>query len=153
MCKIPCWPSPAEAKKLIKLGYGHKLMVEEREHPADIKKEYIDRRFIPVLCPAKPGLEGKSDDYGDKKGCVFQEKGLCQLHTICKPVEGRLAICKGREPVDLRNRVALLWDNKKAKALIRKWIREFGKGDKIDWELLGDGSYVYLGDDDDDDDE
>jgi len=139
MCKVPCWPSPEEAKQLIKLGYGPKLMIAGRRLPT--KKD----RYISILSPAKPGSEGR--DNLATEGCVFQKKGLCELHNICKPLEGRLTICnaatKGREPVDLRDRVAELWDNKKAQLLVDKWIKEFGKGGEISWERIN-GGYVYL---------
>jgi len=140
MCKVPCWPSPDEAKLLIKLGYGPKMMIAEREDPTK------EDRYISVLCPAKRGLEGKDNFKATKKGCVFQKKGLCQLHNICKPIEGRLAICEGREPVDLRDRVAMLWDNRKAQLLVTRWVKKFGKGGKANWTRFNDGSYLYLDD-------
>lgn len=138
MCEVPCWPSPEEAKRLIELGYGPKMMVAERW------TGLVKDKFISVICPAKPGLEGK-DNNADIDGCVFQKKGLCQLHNVCKPIEGRLAICEGREPADLRDRVAMLWDNKKAQLLVGEWVKKFGKGGKVSWTRL-DGGYVYLDD-------
>lgn len=143
ICKVPCWPSPEEAKRLIKLGYGPKMMVAERWTGP------VKDKFISVLSPAKPGLEGGHYSYPSKKnkkakGCVFQKKGLCQLHNICKPIEGRLAICEGREPVDLRDRVAMLWDNKKAQLLVTRWVKKFGKGGKTSWTRFNDGGYIYL---------
>lgn len=54
-----------------------------------------------------------------------KKNGLCSLHNICKPIEGRLADCKGQQPVDLRNRVLALWDNQNAKKLILKWINKY----------------------------
>jgi hypothetical protein len=136
MCKNPCWPSPEEAGRLIKLGYGPKMMVAERSFPQT--PDATGYKYIPVLSPARPGLEGKGND-SYIEGCVFQKKGLCQLHTICKPIEGRLAICKGREPVDLRDRVAQLWDNKKAQALVDKWVTAFGYDPKAMKKVLTRG--------------
>jgi len=144
MCDVPCWPSPEEAKRLIKLGYGPKLMVCER---LCLKKEEgVKYRYISVLSPAKEGREGKDNKEVDE-GCTFQVKGLCQLHTICKPLEGRLATCKGREPVDLRDRVAELWDNAEAQQILEEWVQVYGEGENEDWERF-DGGMGYFGDDD-----
>jgi len=40
---------------------------------------------------------------------------------------GRLAICEGREPADLRDRVLAMWDSPSAQRLVKRWIQEFGK--------------------------
>lgn len=121
MChNSPCWPSPQEAKKLIKLGYGSRMMLTSQSHPFD-----RPIRTIFVISPARQNCGGRTNDYG--KACTFQKKGLCTLHNICKPIEGRLAICKGPEPDNLRDQVLLLWDNPSAQKLVEEWIEKFGK--------------------------
>lgn len=146
MCKVPCWPSPDEYRQLVALGYGSKMMLTDRGHPTE-------DRYITVIAPAKRGREGK-DNVADGENCVFQnDAGLCDLHNICKPLEGRLAICendfKGKEPVDLRDRVASLWDNPEAIELVRGWITIYGNGGWEDWDEE-DGVYYYYGDIDED---
>ena len=120
MCIVPCWPTPEEAKKLIELGYGNRLMLNSRFYDVLGKEVFL-------LCPAKKEQEtlyAESESLGPS--CTFQTSdGLCSLHNICKPLEGRLAICKGREPVDLRLRILELWDNEKAKNLVTSWIKKF----------------------------
>lgn len=119
MCKIPCIPSPDEAIKLIELGFGDRMMLNSYVHPRKGRNIYF-------LCPAKKGLERKTN--GNLRGrvrCTFQKEGLCQLHNICKPIEGRLAICKGPEPNDLRLKIVQLWDNSLAEDLVKSWIKKF----------------------------
>lgn len=60
MCKsAPCWPTPAEARKLIKAGYGDKLMLE-------------NRRDLFLLSPAIEYYEGKTAPLPFVEGrCVF----------------------------------------------------------------------------------
>ena len=131
MCRIPCWPSPQEAEKLIELGYGAQMMLNSRYHP---RKGHE----ILVICPAKKGLESKTNwDTRDKRGkvrCTLQKAGLCSIHNICKPIEAQLAICTGPQPDNLRDQVALLWDNPSAQKLAKKWIKEFMK-DKLIAEI------------------
>ena len=137
MCEAPCWPTPAEHQRLLELGFGDKMMVTSREHPTE-------GRYIPVICPAKKGRECK-DNMETDTSCVFQnESGLCELHGICKPLEGRLAICKidgkrrASEPKDLRDRMAELWDNPEAQKLVRDWVFTYGRRDHT-WSFGADG--------------
>jgi len=123
MCQVPCFPSPEEAKKLIKLGYGDKLMLNSRWwHPPG-----SEGREVFLLCPAHKGAEGATDWSSSRRGCTLQKRGKCTIHDVCKPIEGRLAICQGREPVDLRDRVLKLWDNIPAQKLVIAWAKKFGK--------------------------
>jgi hypothetical protein len=120
MCRVPCFPSPAEARKLIDLGYGAKLMLNSRQ-------KYPEDREVFLICPAHKWAGGASDWSSSHRGCTLQKKGKCSIHNVCKPIEGRLAICQGREPVDLRDRVLELWDNIPAQKLVIAWAKKFGK--------------------------
>lgn len=125
MCEVPCWPTPEEAKTLIRLGYGPKMMLNVR---------YFSKYEVAVISPARRGAEGQSGYYGSY-GCVLQKRGRCTIHTVCKPIEGRLAICSGREPIQLRDRVLQLWDNDAARRLVRRWIHKYAKNPKLLLEL------------------
>ena len=147
MCQVPCWGSPAEIQKLLDLGYGDKMMLAERDHPKQ------KGRCIAVISPAKGGREGK-DNIATETACVFQSnEGLCGLHNICKPIEGRLAICnntaKSRQPVDLRDRVAEMWDTPEAQALVRDWVFTYGRRDYT-WTFSPDGSIFCYHEDEED---
>lgn len=123
MCReVPCWGTPQEIASLIRLGYGHRLMLHKRRHPRQ-------NREIWVICPALRGREGKTCSYYTKSsGCNFQTaNGLCSLHNICKPIEGRLAMCRGPEPINLRDQVLLTWDSDEAKNLIVEWKKQYYK--------------------------
>lgn len=115
MCKsAPCWPTPAEARKLIKAGYGDKLMLE-------------NRRNLFLLSPAMEYYEGKTAPLPFVEGrCVFlTTAGKCNLHKIgLKPVEGRLADCTNDAQDDLRTLVLKTWDNKTGQNLAANWMKE-----------------------------
>lgn len=120
MCGVPCFPSPDEARKLIRLGYGPQLMLNSRW-------KYPEDKEVFLVCPAHKWAGGASDWGSTHQGCTLQKKGKCTIHNVCKPIEGRLAICEGREPVDLRDRVVAMWNNPSAQRLVKRWIQEFGK--------------------------
>lgn len=116
MCeRIPCWPSPQEARDLIESGYGRKLM-----HTVDY--DYRIGYDIELICPAPqdytPGTF-TSDRYGV---CVFlTNDDLCQIHnTGFKPIEARL-VDHRNAPEDLHLQVLLLWDTPEGKEVIKLW--------------------------------
>lgn len=63
-CEVPCWPTPEEAEKLIRLGYGNRLMLVSRD---------LNDKEIFVICPARNGNETKYSNRYDTI-CNFQEK-------------------------------------------------------------------------------
>ena len=76
MCRVsPCFPTPAEADKLMELGYYNQLK----------NTTYLDITTGQPYTVLAPELLST--------GCVFlTEKGLCELHEKkLKPLEGRLA--------------------------------------------------------------
>ena len=126
MCKRPCWPTPQDAKKLMDLGYGDRLMIDYWA-PDD----FLDHTEI--LVPAFHGLEkdyapssmSELFRYEKEVGCNFLTAGgHCEIHSICKPTEGHLASCKGT-PRELHLQVAQTWDTPEAKALVERWKEEF----------------------------
>lgn len=128
MCKkAPCFPTPAEARKLIQLGYGPKLMLNFWDIWDDDAQHNVE---VMILSPARKGAEGGL--FGDlRHGCTLQENnGNCSVHRICKPIEGRLAICQGREPIELRERVVALWNNRPAQTLAKQWVEQHGRNKK-----------------------
>lgn len=124
MCRCPCWPSPEEANKLMKLGYGEFMMLDYRD--MQDKSDHWYRVY--VICPANDGFEGKDAPWmpsAEKKGCVFQDRnGLCELHHVCKPIEGRWADCKGNNHGH-RDQVAKMWDNAEGRTTVAAWKRKF----------------------------
>lgn len=117
MCQRPCWPTPEEAQKLIDAGYGDRLM-----------NDYWCRKGgdIQILSPACKGSENGFAPFWPTGGCTFQDKdGLCELHNLdLKPLEGRKALCKGRTPKYLHEKIAKMWDNPEAQELVGKWRKE-----------------------------
>lgn len=114
MCNRPCWPTPKEAQKLIDAGYGNRLM-----------NDYWcrDEGDIQILCPANKGKEGSFAAFMPVGNCTFQdENGLCELHNLgLKPAEGKKALCGGRTPKNLHEKMANTWDNPEAQKLVGKW--------------------------------
>jgi hypothetical protein len=119
MCFIPCWPTPEEARKLLAAGYGKQLMLNYYHHPKESK-------ILWVLSPAKKGRQRKLNTEGEGR-CVFQDsRGLCHLHHQGKPLEGRLASTHGGpDSEELREAIALLWDNQSAQQLAFDWTAKF----------------------------
>lgn len=108
MCVTPCWPTPAEARELMRLGYTDRMMLDFWVGPD---------AYIYIVCPAERGHEGGIAGWVSSGGCAFQtEEGLCEVHDVCKPIEGREAICRAKRPTeypkagDMRKRVKELWD-------------------------------------------
>jgi hypothetical protein len=130
-CYRPCWPTPADARRLIDAGYGERLMLDWWvSSPDDVE----------LLCPASPGCEGSRApevsmfDFfsgGDPfRGCVFQDgNGLCGLHAPnLKPTEGRLAHHTDDGSLNVHEAVAALWDTDEGRAVVAEWkSARFGK--------------------------
>lgn len=112
MChRTPCWPTPSEALHLLQMGYGERLDLEyyQTETPRGGWKN------IWAVVPKLRGTEIFP------KGCTFQDdRGLCELHARCKPLEGRLAHHSGT-PFSLRYQVALLWDTPEGHRVVEKF--------------------------------
>ncbi len=115
MCNRPCWPTPEEASKLIELGYGDALMLDYWSASPDIY----------LLCPAEKGREGMTASFIPTGGCVMLKDGLCALHGICKPLEGRAAH-HAKCPDGLHQSVAALWDSDEGRAVVDTWRNERG---------------------------
>jgi hypothetical protein len=130
MCNRPCWPTPAEAERLLDGGYAARLMADwwsgEDDQP------------IYILCGANPGYEGREAaevsifDYflgtaplahgcsffdAESKRCVLHEGGL-------KPIEGRLVDhdWPGKNN-ELHEAVAATWDTAEGRAAVERWRR------------------------------
>lgn len=117
MCRRrPCWPTPADAHRLIEAGFGPRLMSEWWFDHAQDKTVFI-------LTPAIQGREGGESPAYPSGACTFlDEAGLCQLHDLgLKPAEGRLALCNNRTPDGLHEQIGCSWDNEDARALIKHW--------------------------------
>lgn len=126
MCHAPCCPTPSEVEKLIKMGFGPRLMLDD--DPADINPE-------PIIKPALKGYEGKRAPYNvaSELGCTFWKDGKCELHTKgLKPFTGRYthhnisnehwkAVCE---------KVTKSWGTKKASKLIKRFKKFMGITEK-----------------------
>lgn len=122
MCQAPCCPTPAEVEKLIKAGFGNRLMIDD--DPNDVCSD-------PVIKPALKGWEGQRAPYqvASSEGCTFWKKGKCGLHKLgLKPFTGRYAhhdasrehwhaVCE---------KLKKTWRTKKASVVIKKFMKLFG---------------------------
>jgi len=124
-CKSrPCWPTPDDAKKLIKAGFGYALMLDwwadEDENPDHI---------IYLLCPAVVGYAKAQSPFIPEGRCVFlDENDLCLLHDLgLKPYEGRRSNHDESQEVrgDRHEAIATGWDNEDALNLVKAWCKEF----------------------------
>jgi hypothetical protein len=131
LCRRPCWPTPAEAARLIEAGHGPQLMLAWWERP------HVQGGNVLVLCPAVPGHQGfyapDPDDwrlYEEERSCLMQTAdGLCGLHTAgLKPLEGRLASgCAPYQGVRVRRAIATLWDTPEGRQVVDRWRRRFAR--------------------------
>ncbi len=123
MCKKnSCWPTPEEAKELLRLGYGNKMM----------RNYFVTRNpgeeDIYAIVPAVIGHEGKKfqDWFGGT--CTLYKDGLCTLHDKgLKPSHGKFASCKTSQPY-LFEDIAKTWANPEAQQLVKWWTRKFSTG-------------------------
>lgn len=96
MChQSPCFPTPAEARRLIEEGLSDNLMMTYWVAPDNVPYALLAPVFV--------------DDYH----CIFHDltTGLCQLHQQgLKPIEGRLAHHTYGDN-DLRQAVCETWNS------------------------------------------
>ena len=118
-CDRPGWPTPAEAKRLIHMGLGGRLML-------DYWAEDSDLPYTEVLSPAVKGNEGRGAPFWPSGGCTFLKEGLCEIHDSgAKPYECRAAH-HSREDADVEVcsdhlRVARMWATPKGRAIVEAW--------------------------------
>lgn len=124
MCRTRvCWGTPEDALKLIKAGFGNRLM-NDYWLGGRYDDGYSD---ISLLCPASTGYDGLMAPEERKLlgPCVFlTSEGMCELHTLgLKPTECRLAIHQmGSGDIDTNHRdAAMSWNNEEAQRLVYDW--------------------------------
>jgi len=127
MCRRrPCWPTPAEARRLIAAGYGDRMMLDwwEREGYGDDE----DRADILLLCPAAVGHEGRQAPHDALGRCTFLTADeLCEIHQM-KPLEGAEAMCTGpNNGLELHRRLADTWDTEEGEDVVDLWQRTTAK--------------------------
>jgi len=130
MCGRSCWPTPLEASTLIGLGYGSRMMLDYwqgsptgiRTFDEDGDEEYSD---IYIICGASKGYEGRFANFMfQKEPCVFQTKqGLCEIHNVCKPLEGRMATCDEsfESKINYHKEIAIMWESWEGKLVNSQW--------------------------------
>jgi hypothetical protein len=117
MCRRrPCWPTPADAARLIDAGLAGRLMV-------DWWFDTGQDRTVWLLSPAIQGREARPAPAIPSGVCTFlDERGLCGLHERgLKPTEGQLSMCAGRTPEGLHERIGRTWDTPEGAALVKGW--------------------------------
>jgi len=87
-------------------------------------------KTVYVLTPAIAGRERAQAPAIPSGRCTFLSAGgLCQLHDAgLKPTEGRLALCQGRTPADLHERIAATWETPVGSDLIKRWEADGERG-------------------------
>ena len=117
MCHSPCCGTPEDMQRLIDVGYGDRLMLDE----------WPDGETM--LKPALKGHEHKKAPWstGSKKGCTFWQQGNCELHALgLKPIQGKLAhhsLCM-EEYQQIADMITASWKpstNPNAQAVIDEW--------------------------------
>lgn len=76
-----------------------------------------------ALAPANKSREGKlSRPPGT--GCSLQTKeGLCSIHTVCKPIEGRLTSSHDGHGPEIRWAVGKMWSTKYGNKVYQRWLK------------------------------
>lgn len=127
-CRRPCWGTPDDIKKIIKAGYGERLMVDYWS--------VRDGEDVEIVCPANPNYEAScapevtflSFGGGDLlSGCTFQgDDKLCEIYKI-RPFEGKTSCCKRtrKETEDLHEKVMKTWNTEEGKELVKEWKEKF----------------------------
>lgn len=110
MCKrVPCFPTPQDAKRIIDAGFGDKLTLSLH---ASI---YPKKKMYPLLAP---------NIKTENNHCVFFNDGLCDLHPLgLKPTEGKLA---SHDTIDsgLRVAVCLTWYSKSGTRMLEYFVKQ-----------------------------
>jgi len=101
MCEhSTCMPTPAEARALIRAGFGRRLTTY---------RFYPDPTRLAMVAPAPKGQEGAHDLPHSRACCTFFTAGKCELHNLgLKPLEGRLTH-HDRDWLPIRMEVAGHW--------------------------------------------
>lgn len=122
MCShVPCWGTPDEIMGLLELGYGDKMMLDYYE------KEFIR---IDIVCPATIMACGKVASWNRYGDCVMlNSDGLCTIHSVGKPIEGRVASCERGSTHNVRRSLATLWDTDHGKTVVELWEEIYLKQD------------------------
>ncbi|MBE2198685.1 MAG: hypothetical protein IAE79_08755 [Anaerolinea sp.] len=124
MCqRRPCWPTPADADRLITAGYGNQLML-------DWWFDHEQNSTIYLLTPAIVGSESGQAPAHPAGPCTFLDaNNLCHLHDSgLKPTEGKLALCQNNTPAGLHEDVGRTWDSETGRALIDRWESDPPRG-------------------------
>lgn len=122
MCRIPCWGYPQQFKKLIDLGYGEHMAVDY----------WIgESNYVYMLCFNQKNNNSKEISYWKDDGnCVMQdENGLCKVHNIEKPAEGKNAHHDDSQSEFSSNEIRTLikdaWDTDFGKRLVLEFIEKY----------------------------
>ena len=120
LCRRSCWPTPLEASTLIGLGYGPRMMLDYWQGSPS-GKNFED---VYVVCGAEKGLEGRFTGSWQMEPCTFfNKKGLCEIHDICKPLEGRMATCDEsfKKDANLHKEIAIMWESWEGERVTVLW--------------------------------
>lgn len=113
---------------MIAEGLGPRMMTDYYELCIDLPGE-DDYKWhgVYAICPARKGDEGGHSHFMENP-CVFLVDSLCELHSDRKPFEGRMATCVQTDSdPELHDKVARMWDNPEAQALVAEWKEQYGR--------------------------
>ena len=118
-----CWGTPEEINTLIDLGYAKSLMCDYWVGSIILSEGDISERDeVYIICPAIKGYEGKTGpEYPYGPSALQTDDGLCSLHSICKPIEGRYASCNPNVDINCHALVATLWSSHRGREIVEKW--------------------------------
>lgn len=119
-CLRPCWPLPEEASKLIELGYANRMMLDYWVGDGE------DGGDINIISPACLGYEGYCAPFWPTGTCTMQDvgSGLCDLHGVCKPYEGRITYHD--RVTDQHKAVADAWNCDYGREVVERWGEAVG---------------------------
>jgi len=100
------------------MGYANKLMLDYWT------ADSLMGRRLEILSPASPGYGGQDAPHW-AFGCVFNQGGLCGLHGVAKPLEGRLAH-HDLTPLGLHYELAVTWNSPEGRRAVERWRRLVG---------------------------
>lgn len=125
MCCRPCWGTPVDMRKIIDAGFGKALCEDTWFGDANEDNILLHVTFT-ILCPNlkdNPRNVMPLLPYSEE-GCVFWNKGLCDLHDKgLKPLEGKIAHHNRNK--DYPSAIALTWNSHEGKELIKKWREKY----------------------------
>lgn len=132
----PCWPTPADVRKLLASKFKDRLMLDW----------WVGDEDLPEILILSPALDGCENEWAPERPtgvCTFfDNKGLCELHKPgLKPTEAKLCMCtdSGEVVSGRHKRMAMSWNNEKAKKLVSKWLkdRDLTEADKPEDDVFG----------------